>query len=62
MTGQANVIASSTTDTLNLAAGDGMEITTNDGSSEISLERSLERLSKEGFLALKADGTADKMP
>ena len=64
VTGQANVIASSATDTLNLAAGDGMEITTNDGSSEISFRNeALERLSKEGFLVFtKADGTADKMP
>jgi len=64
VTGQANVTAGSATDTLNLAAGDGMEITTNDGSSEISFRNeALERLSKEGFLVFtKADGTADKMP
>ena len=64
VTGQADVIATSSTDTLNLAAGDGMEITTNDNSSEISFRNeALERLSKEGFLVFtKADGTADKMP
>lgn len=64
VTGQADVIATSSTDTLNLAAGDGMEITTNDGSSAITFRNeALERLSKEGFLVFtKADGTADKMP
>ena len=64
VTGQADVIATSSTDTLNLAAGDGMEITTNDGSSAITFRNeALERLSKEGFLVLtKADGTSDKMP
>ena len=64
VTGQADVIATSSTDTLNLAAGDGMEITTNDGSSAITFRNeALERLSKEGFLVFtKADGTSDKMP
>ena len=64
VSGQADVIATSSTDTLNLAAGDGMEITTNDGSSAITFRNeALERLSKEGFLVFtKADGTADKMP
>jgi hypothetical protein len=64
VSGQANVTAASATDTLNLAAGDGMEITTNDGSSAITFRNeALERLSKEGFLVFtKADGTSDKMP
>ena len=64
VSGQANVIASSSTDTLNLSAGDGMEIKTNDGSSEIEFRNeALERLSKEGFLTFtQSDGTTDKMP
>lgn len=62
-TGQANVIAGSATDTLTLGAGTGIEITTNDASSEISFRNeALERLSKEGFLTYtKTDGTTDKM-
>lgn len=64
VSGQANVIASSSTDTLNLSAGDGMEIKTNDGSSEIEFRNeALERLSKEGFLTFtQSDGSTDKMP
>ena len=64
VSGQANVTAASATDTLNLAAGDGMEITTNDGSSAITFRNeALERLSKEGFLTFtNADGTTTKMP
>jgi len=62
-TGQANVVAGSSTDTLNLGAGAGIEITTNDASSEISFRNeALERLSKEGYLTYtKSDGTTDKM-
>ena len=62
-TGQANVVAGSSKDTLNLGAGAGIEITTNDASSEISFRNeALERLSKEGYLTYtKSDGTTDKM-
>jgi len=62
-TGQANVVAGSSADTLNLGAGAGIEITTNDASSEISFRNeALERLSKEGYLTYtKSDGTTDKM-
>ncbi len=62
--GQASVIADSATDTLTLGAGDGIEIVTNDSSSQIDFRNeALERLSKEGFLVYtQANGTALKMP
>ena len=62
--GQSSVIAGSSTDTLTLGAGDGIEIVTNDSSSQIDFRNeALERLSKEGFLTYtKANGTTIKMP
>jgi voltage-gated potassium channel Kch len=62
--GQSNVIASTATDTLSLAAGDGIAISTNDSSKEINYRvDALPRLSKEGVLSFnKADGTALQLP
>ena len=62
--GQSSVIAGSSTDTLTLGAGDGIEIVTNDSSSQIDFRNeALERLSKEGFLTFtKANGSTLKMP
>ena len=63
VSGQANVTAASATDTLNLAAGDGMDITTNDGSSANTFRNeALERLSKEGFLVHNLKNTLDFKP
>jgi len=64
VSGQSNVVAASSTDTLTLQEGSGIEITTDDASSQIQFRNeALERLSKEGFLTYtKSDGTTDKMP
>ena len=64
VSGQSNVIAASSTDTLTLQEGAGIAITTDDASSQIQFRNeALERLSKEGFLTYtKSDGTTDKMP
>ena len=64
VSGQSNVIASSATDTLSLAAGDGISISTNDSSKEINYRvDALPRLSKEGVLSFtNADGTTNQLP
>ena len=64
VSGQSSVVAASATDTLSLAAGDGMAISTNDASKEINYRvEALPRLSKEGILNYtKADGTSTQLP
>jgi len=64
VSGQSSVVAASSTDTLSLAAGDGMAISTNDASKEINYRvEALPRLSKEGVLSYtKADGTSTQLP
>ena len=64
VSGQSSVIAQSATDTLSLAAGDGIAISTNDSSKEINYRvEALPRLSKEGVLNYtKADGSSLQLP
>ena len=63
-TGQANVVAGSSTDTLNLGAGAGIEITTSDADDSITFRNdALNKLSKLGYLALAtSSGSASELP
>tara|TARA_B100000579_G_scaffold402573_1_gene385919 strand:+ start:2034 stop:3272 length:1239 start_codon:yes stop_codon:yes gene_type:complete len=62
--GQSTLTADSATDTLTAEAGDGIEITTDDGTGKLSFKNeALKRLSKYGYLTYtKANGTSEKVP
>ena len=61
--GQSTITADSSTDTLTAEAGEGIEITTDDGTGKLTFRNeALSRLSKHGFLTYtKADGSTEKV-